>query len=98
VRVLSKKEGGRPESVALAYSPGYCGWHISGQKQLFAFLKPEQIGISLTKSCLMRPLKSVSGVVIVGHGSIHEFQDAYPFCERCRTHGCRDRIAVHAGH
>ena len=98
VQMLSERGRTKPDIGALTYSPGYCGWHISGQKKLFDFLKPEQIGISLTKSFLMRPLKSVSGVVIVGRGSIHEFQDAYPFCKECRTHGCRDRIASHANH
>jgi hypothetical protein len=82
----------------LRYSPGYCGWHISGQRKLFDFLKPETIGISLRESHLMEPLKSVSGVVIVGPAGIHAFQDEYPFCERCKTHGCRERIGSPATH
>ncbi|MBT8398183.1 MAG: hypothetical protein KJN92_14520, partial [Gemmatimonadetes bacterium] len=31
----------------LPYSPGYCGWHITGQRRLFSFLGPEEIGITL---------------------------------------------------
>ncbi|MFH1936136.1 MAG: vitamin B12 dependent-methionine synthase activation domain-containing protein [Bacteroidota bacterium] len=46
----------------LLYSPGYCGWHISGQQQLFKKLQPERIGISLNSQYLMIPLKSISGV------------------------------------
>lgn len=78
-------------SVVLRYSPGYCGWHVSGQRQLFAALRPERIGISLGPSCLMQPLKSVSGVLIAGPREIHLFSDSYPCCDECATHGCRER-------
>ena len=81
------------ESRALAYSPGYCGWHITGQRKLFAFLEPEQIGISLNSSCLMSPIKSVSGVLVVGHPEIHDFENEFDFCFDCATWECRSRIA-----
>jgi len=77
----------------LAYSPGYCGWHISGQGKLFEFLHPEQIGIRLTDSFLMQPLKSVSGVLIAGPREIHYFRNSYPFCSQCNTKGCLARMA-----
>jgi hypothetical protein len=64
----------------LRYSPGYCGWHISGQRALFDALEPGDIGITLRESFLMEPLKSVSGVIVAGPGSIHDFEDGYPFC------------------
>ena len=80
------------ETGILRYSPGYCGWHISGQKRLFEFLHPERIGITLTDSFLMIPLKSVSGVLIAGPRDIHDFPDTYPFCSRCETRGCRARL------
>ncbi len=76
----------------LRYSPGYCGWHMSGQKKLFEFLHPEDIGITLLDSFLMKPLKSISGVMVVGKKEIHIFDDSYPFCSQCRSHSCRDRI------
>ena len=82
----------RPEARALRYSPGYCGWHISAQRALFATLKPEQIGVTLRESCLMEPLKSVSGVLISGRAEIHEFRMAYRYCEKCAARGCRERI------
>lgn len=87
-------EGGwNPKSgAALRYSPGYCGWHISGQKRLFEYLRPEQIGITLRDSCLMEPIKSVSGVVLAGPRDIHEFDPSYPSCATCETFSCRDRI------
>lgn len=77
----------------LAYSPGYCGWDISGQKRLFEFLRPEKIGITLTDSFLMQPLKSVSGVLIAGAREIHYFRNSYPFCSQCDTKGCLARMA-----
>ncbi|MHC4990052.1 MAG: vitamin B12 dependent-methionine synthase activation domain-containing protein [Planctomycetota bacterium] len=80
------------EATALCYSPGYCGWHISGQGKLFAYLGPGEIGITLRESFLMDPLKSVSGVVLVGPRAIHEFEMDYAFCAECRTKSCRARI------
>jgi Vitamin B12 dependent methionine synthase, activation domain len=77
----------------LAYSPGYCGWHVSGQRALFAWLRPEEIGVTLNASCLMQPLKSVSGVLVAGGRDIHRFHPTYPFCEPCGDKPCRDRMA-----
>jgi hypothetical protein len=82
----------REESVLLSYSPGYCGWNLTGQRALFAALHPEEIGIGLTESCLMEPLKSISGVMVIGPGEIHGFDDDYAFCSSCLTKDCRRRI------
>ncbi len=80
------------EDSVMRYSPGYCGWHISGQEKLFEFLNPEEIGIELNDSYLMVPLKSISGVMVIGPREIHEFEIAYRFCDECKTIGCRDRF------
>jgi len=80
------------DGVALRYSPGYCGWDVSGQKRLFAYLQPAVIGLTLTESCLMQPLKSVSGVLIAGPRTIHRFRPTYDFCERCEDRTCRHRL------
>ena len=79
-------------SNTLAYSPGYCGWHVSGQKMLFQFLKPNKIGITLNDSCLMTPMKSVSGVLVSGPSDIHIFDNNYSFCEECTTYSCKIRM------
>jgi hypothetical protein len=76
----------------LPYSPGYCGWHVSGQRRLFASLGPEEIGVTLNASCLMQPLKSVSGVLVAGPGTIHKFHPKFPFCEECREKPCIERM------
>lgn len=80
-------------SRVLPYSPGYCGWHVTGQRRLFDRLQPRSIGVTLNASCLMQPLKSVSGVLMVGSASSHEFHNDYDFCALCSTYQCRDRIA-----
>jgi hypothetical protein len=88
------REGGwtTPDGAVLRYSPGYCGWNVTGQRKLFAYLRPERVGLTLTDSCLMQPLKSVSGVIIAGPRSIHRFPPTYAFCDRCETRTCRERL------
>lgn len=54
------------------FSPGYCGWHVSGQHDLFAlFPDGRPCGVTLTPSALMIPIKSVSGVIGVGENVRH---------------------------
>jgi cobalamin-dependent methionine synthase I len=48
------------------FSPGYCGWHVSGQQQLFPLFHGHTCGVQLTDSSLMVPIKSVSGIIGVG--------------------------------
>ena len=89
----ARAEGRADEgSRLLRYSPGYCGWNLTGQRALFVALHPDAIGISLTESCLMEPLKSISGVMVLGLPEIHDFDNDYPFCSECRTKDCRRRI------
>lgn len=89
---LRERHPDSSDNHVLSYSPGYCGWHISGQKRLFQFLQPERIGISLNNSFLMIPLKSVTGVLIAGKKEIHFFETDFPFCSDCKTHSCRLRM------
>ena len=83
--------GARGISV-LGYSPGYCGWHVTGQHSLFARLRPERIGITLGDSALMHPLKSVSGVLIAGSSTIHTFETGFSYCGACREKSCLPRM------
>ena len=87
-----KLGGGVPEaSVVLGYSPGYCGWHLSGQKKLLERAGAAEIGITLNDSSLMDPLKSVSGVFAAGGWEIFADGEDYPFCGVCATPTCRER-------
>jgi len=95
---LSHRGWSLESGAALRYSPGYCGWHISGQKKLFEYLRPEQIGVTLRDSYLMEPLKSVSGVVLAGPREMHELDPSFPSCAACATYSCRDRISALFAH
>jgi hypothetical protein len=81
----------------LPYSPGYCGWPTLGQRPLFAALRPEEIGVTLNDSCLMTPVKSVSGVLVAAPGEGHRFRPDLPECDRCRTRECGRRMAAALG-
>jgi hypothetical protein len=86
-------EQGHEAPRVLPYSPGYCGWTVRGQRNLFARLEPTQIGVTLNDSCLMTPIKSVSGVLVAGPGAIHRFKPDYDFCDECKTRACGARMA-----
>ncbi len=89
---LSKSGSIGPDMRVLPYSPGYCGWHVSGQGKLFDVLRPEQIGVSLNASYLMQPVKSVSGVLVAADKEVHEFDIDFDFCTDCADQECRERI------
>lgn len=89
---LKGKQALGPRDATLRFSPGYCGWHVSGQKKLFNLLRPEEIDISLNDSCLMKPLKSISGVIIAGKKDIFAIDDTFSFCRDCVDHTCQERI------
>jgi hypothetical protein len=86
-------EQGLADPRVLPYSPGYCGWPTRGQRPLFDALRPEEIGVTLNDSCLMSPIKTVSGVLVAGPGQAHRFRPDFPFCDDCRTHECGRRMA-----
>jgi len=48
------------------YSPGYCDWQVSEQQKLFSFFPENYCGIKLSKTSLMYPIKSVSGIIGIG--------------------------------
>ena len=91
--LLAERGVSPEERRALPYSPGYCGWHVSGQRRLFERLRPQEIGIHLNQSFLMTPLKSVSGLIVAAAAQAHRFRADFPFCDACATRQCRHRIA-----
>jgi hypothetical protein len=47
------------------FSPGYCDWELKdGQENIFKFLRPDAIGLTINSSGLMIPKKSVSAAMI----------------------------------
>jgi 5-methyltetrahydrofolate--homocysteine methyltransferase len=91
-RWLASEKRLKPKTRLLRYSPGYCGWHMSGQAALIRALQPKEIGISLRESFLMTPLKSMTGVVVAGPPEVHEFEPAFEFCRECRSRTCLERM------
>ncbi len=65
-------------------SPGYCGWDVAEQNKLFGLLPDGFCGIRLTESSLMRPIKSVSG--IIGFGK--NVQRTSRPCRHCYDTSC----------
>ncbi len=76
------------------YSPGHCGWHISGQTKLFQALHPDEIGVSLNERWVMIPVKSISGFLIAGDIEAHRFHPSFSFCKQCKTHKCAQRFGI----
>ncbi len=67
-----------------SYSPGYCGWNITEQRNLFSLLPEDTRGVTLNGSCLMDPIKSVSGMIPIGP---RVEKHAYG-CAICDRRGC----------
>jgi hypothetical protein len=80
-----------PGGSATRFSPGYCAWSLAGQKRLFSLLRPEDLGVELLPSFLMRPLKSVTGIVVSADPEALTVPPAA--CEQCDAQGCTRRQA-----
>jgi hypothetical protein len=77
--------------ISNRYSPGYCGWNVAEQKKLFSLLPPGFCGISLSDSCLMQPIKSISGIIGIGP----EIRRNGYSCEVCDSSQCLYRNLKH---
>jgi hypothetical protein len=71
-------------SITNRYSPGYCNWSVSDQHNLFSLFETAPCGVTLTRSALMHPVKSISGVI--GIGSEVKYRDYQ--CELCKHIDC----------
>ncbi|MCE1246517.1 MAG: hypothetical protein LWY06_07735 [Firmicutes bacterium] len=71
------------EFYAARYSPGYCGWDLSGQDELFGYLADVQLPVSITSSGMMHPRKSVSGVIVMERKD--PSWNLYAACRLCRN-------------
>jgi hypothetical protein len=70
--------------VTNRYSPGYCNWPVSDQQQLFDLMGENHCGVHLTKSSLMIPIKSVSGIIGVGKN----VENTGYTCDICEVSRC----------
>ena len=83
---------GRGLELTPPYSPGYCGMTVRQQIPLFASLPTERINVRLTASCLMLPIKSISG--LIGIGPADRIAPRGDPCEACDHPDCVQRRAV----
>jgi len=81
---LKIEMAGIGSGISNRYSPGYCGWNVAEQKKLFGLLPPGFCGISLSESCLMQPIKSISGFIGIGP----EIRYKEYTCEVCDSSQC----------
>lgn len=84
-RLLEKELKGERHTNRL--SPGYCGWHLTGQKDLFPLMGDNPCGISLSDVCLMNPIKSISGIIGIGP----EVDVKKYGCQYCELETCYKR-------
>lgn len=77
------------------FSPGYCGWHVSEQKLLFALMPDNACGIELNDSALMYPIKSISGIMGLGtHVDTRKYG-----CQFCELDNCyKKRLKKNSNH
>ena len=86
IRYESKGKG-----LTLRFSPGYCDWPVTEQKNLFKLFNPDVIDVELLDSYLMAPRKSISGVFGIYHDSRKR---PYNPCVDCQREHCTARRAL----
>ena len=84
MKQLSEAAEAEGMHISNNYSPGYCDWFLAEQQQLFSLFPNGSTGITLTESCLMLPVKSVSGIVAIGKG----VQKREYSCAICKMVNC----------
>jgi hypothetical protein len=75
--------------LTLPYSPGYCGMKITEQTNLFGLFGDHTVGVTLSPDCLMKPIKSISG--LIGIGPSDEVMSWGSPCDRCEVKHCNMR-------
>ncbi len=86
VEHLWEHETREREGVTAPFCPGYCGLPIEEQKTLFSILDTSRIAVSLLPSMMMKPVKSMSG--LVGIGPADRIEAIGLPCENCPDERC----------
>ncbi|MDD5428889.1 MAG: vitamin B12 dependent-methionine synthase activation domain-containing protein [Candidatus Omnitrophica bacterium] len=73
-------------SVSMRFSPGYCDWPIEEQFKLAGIIDFPKAGVTLTKSCMMIPKKSISAIVGIGPEKL--FSKVASPCALCNMKVC----------
>lgn len=85
--LLEEACGEQGKKITNRYSPGYCDWALTEQQTLFAYIGENPTGITLSPSCLMNPIKSVSGIIGIGK----EVKKRPYGCDICNSKTCTYR-------
>ena len=76
--------------ISNSYSPGYCGWDVKEQQELFSLLPDDFTHVTLTPSSLMLPIKSISGVI----GVAPDMKRRAYGCAICNKQDCYKRKKI----
>jgi len=71
-------------NISDRYSPGYCEWDVAEQQKLFRLMPHNFCGVALSKSSLMNPVKSLSGIIGIGT----EMEQKGYQCHWCTDKNC----------
>ena len=85
-KLIDKEADRRGVEATTRYSPGYCGWALSDQNVFFRRLPAQELGVDLTESFLMLPVKSVTFAVNLGPEVLSSNWENR--CQTCREVGC----------
>jgi len=88
VRKLARQEiKERGFKTSRHFSPGYGGWEVSQQEILFKSIPADNIGVRLTKGCMMLPQKSLSWIIGTGKEMIISSEEDNN-CGNCQSKCC----------
>ena len=87
--VAGQEHGQSAARVGCRVSPGYGPWPLQSQRLLFKTLPHLEVGVSLTRSLLMVPRKSISFAMWMGESG--QPRRAPGGCESCGLESCRHR-------
>ncbi|MEA3454812.1 MAG: hypothetical protein U9R12_07740 [Candidatus Caldatribacteriota bacterium] len=92
VRKLARKKVKEHDfKTSRHFSPGYGGWAVSQQEIIFKNIPTDNIGVRLTKGCMMLPQKSLSWVMGVGK-KIVTLSGEDNNCENCQSKYCNYKL------
>jgi len=81
-----KRKFAPEHAVTLRYSPGYCDWPLSEQKNIFKIIPGNLIGVKLSERFFMMPYKSISGAMGVCPADSSEA--SRNACLECQNFNC----------
>lgn len=60
---MAARAAGHESYRTLRFSPGYCDWRVDELPALLGIVEPARIGVTLTSGGMMKPTKSIAGMV-----------------------------------